>query len=94
MDFFTKPVPPDKAAIAGSVSDNRGQRLAAARVLIVGGPAHPDIAALTDSQGRYRFDGLLPGDYTVLVNASGQPQQEGKVAANLGTLAHLDFVLG
>jgi hypothetical protein len=93
MDFFVKPVPPDKAAIAGTVGDNHGKPLASAAVLIAGGPAHRDIASLTDSQGRYRFDSLLPGDYTLLVNASGHPQKEGRVAARLGGLARLDFVM-
>jgi hypothetical protein len=93
MDFFTKPVPPDKAAIAGRVDDDQGKPLAEATVLIVSGPAHRDIAALTDSQGRYRFDSLLPGDYTLMVNAFGHPQKEGKVAAKVGDLAFLDFVM-
>lgn len=91
MDPFAKPVPPDKAVIAGTVGAAEGKPLAWATVLIVGGPAHRDIAAMTDSQGRYRFDSLLPGNYTLLVNASGHPQKKGQVEAKAGALARLDF---
>ena len=93
MSFFTQPVPPDRAAIAGIVSEAGGRPVAWASVMITGGPPHRDIAASTDGQGRYRFDSLLPGQYTLLVNASGHPPKEGQVAAQAGVLAHMDFVV-
>jgi Carboxypeptidase regulatory-like domain len=93
MDIFTKPVPADKTAIAGRVGDSQDRSLASATVLIVDGPPHRDLAALTDSQGRYRFDSLIPGNYTLLVNASGHPQKQGQVAAQAGALARLDFTM-
>lgn len=94
MDFFTKPVPTGKTAIAGVVTDAAGKPLAWAAVLITGdSPAHQDIAATTNGQGQYRFDGLTPGTYTLLVNASGHASREGRVSANAGELAHLDFTV-
>ena len=94
MDLFAKAVPPDKAAIAGTVKDASGQPLPWAAVLIVGGsPVHRDIAAMTDDQGCYRFDSLIPGNYTLLVNAPGHSPKEGNVVAEAGSLARLDFVL-
>lgn len=95
MDFFTKPVPPEKTAIAGVVTNSAGKPLGWAAVLITGdSPKHMDIAATTNAEGQYRFDGLQPGAYTVMVNASGYKKQEGRVIAQRGSLAFLDFVLG
>lgn len=94
MDFFTKPVPHGQAAIAGVVTDSMGQPVAWAPVLITGdSPSHTDIAATTNPQGQYRFDGLKPGKYTLMVNASGHSPQNGQVDARAGILAHLDFQL-
>jgi len=95
MDFFAKPVPRGKAAIAGIVTDSTGNPVAWAPVLITGtSPTHQDIAATTNNQGQYRFDGLKPGKYTLMVNASGHAAQNGQVDAEAGILAHLDFRLG
>ena len=95
MDFFTKPVPPGEAAIAGVVTDSAGKPLGWAAVLITGdSPRHQDIAATTNAQGQYRFDGLQPGVYTLLVNASGFEPQDGRVTTQPGALVHLDFKLG
>lgn len=94
MDFYTKPVPAGKAAIAGVVTDAAGKALGWAAVLITGAsPQHPDIAATTNGKGQYRFDGLTPGSYTVLVNVSGHARQEKQVSAQPGQLAQLDFQL-
>src|SRR5262245_4285628 len=65
------------ASIAGTVTDRRGNPVAGAAVMITGdSPSHRDVAAVTDGQGRYRFAGLTPGHYTLLVNAAGSgPEQ-------------------
>ena len=95
MDFFTKPVPPGEAAIAGVVKDRADQPVPWAAVLISGdNVSRPDIANATNSQGQYRFDGLQPGLYILTVNASGYKPKDGHVTAQLGTLARLDFILG
>lgn len=94
MDFSAKPVAPDQAAIYGVVSDAGGKPLAWAAVLVTGNsPAHRDIAAATDGEGRYRFDSLEPGNYTLLANASGHPPKEGRVVADAGISARLDFTV-
>ncbi|MGE5463494.1 MAG: carboxypeptidase-like regulatory domain-containing protein [Syntrophothermus sp.] len=95
MDFFSKPVSPGKAAIAGVVTDSAGKSVGWATVLITGdSPTHRDIAATTNSQGQYRLDGLQPGKYTVMVNAPGLDPQTGQVNAQAGVLTHLDFKFG
>jgi hypothetical protein len=64
-------------------------------VLITGdSPSHRDLAALTDLQGGYRFDGLTPGSYTLLVNAEGRAQQTGQVSVAAGQIAELNFSWG
>jgi hypothetical protein len=89
-----RPVHETAAAIGGTVAAADGSPVAWANVLIIGdSPTHRDVAAVTDARGTFRFDGLAPGSYTLLVNAPGVPPQTGKVDAVLGTLARLDFDL-
>lgn len=58
------------AAIGGLVSDPTAAAVAGAKVELVSGLAAPRSVA-TDSEGRYRFEGLPPGEYTVRVTAPG-----------------------
>lgn len=80
--------------IAGRITTPDGRPVADAAVMIGGGsPPHPDIAALSDADGRFRFAGLPPGAYTLIVNAEGWPQQQ--VSANLtGEHTTVNIVLG
>jgi protocatechuate 3,4-dioxygenase beta subunit len=95
MDASPSPVPAGQAAIAGAVTDAQDRPVAGAAVLITGdSPSHHDIAALTNNQGRYRFDGLMPGTYTLMVNAAGYAAQTQQVQAVVGREARLDFRLG
>ena len=90
-----RPDPGGQAAISGVVTDPQGQPVPQAAVLVTGdSPSHNDIAALTNAQGRYRFDGLVPGTYTLMVNAAGHAAQTQQVQAAAGHEAHLDFRLG
>ena len=60
------------ALITGRVSQSGGQPIAGARVLYTSGPAAlPDIAALTDSTGRFSLAAPWPGDYVLEVVADG-----------------------
>jgi iron complex outermembrane receptor protein len=56
------------ASLSGTVSDPTGASVAAAKVELLGGPGGSR-ATTTDSGGRYRFEGLGPGDYTLRVTA-------------------------
>jgi iron complex outermembrane receptor protein len=94
MNVLERPVPADEAAIAGVVSDEAGEPLAWAVVSLGGAsPQHRDIGAVTDDEGRYRFDRLAPGVYTVLVNAEGYPLQHREVRTEADQLARLDIKL-
>jgi hypothetical protein len=90
----SEPSTTSTGAIAGTVNDPSQEPLAGAVVMIAGdSPAHLDIAALTDASGRYRFDNLQPGLYTLLVNAAEYPPQSGRIMVKANQIARLDFDL-
>jgi Carboxypeptidase regulatory-like domain len=52
--------------IVGTVVDARGEPVAGARVYFIEGPVPlPDIAAVTDSEGRFTLTAPAAGTYTV-----------------------------
>ncbi len=56
--------------IIGRVLTSDGAPINGAIVLFVGdSPAHDDIAAVTNDAGEFRFAGLAPGHYELLVNS-------------------------
>lgn len=57
--------------LVGVVRTTDKQPIPDARVLVVSGPTHPDIAALTNENGRFRLGGLEPGRYRIEVDAEG-----------------------
>jgi hypothetical protein len=58
--------------ITGLVRDTRGSPIKGARVYFVAGPApFPDIAALTDSGGRFSLIPPSPGTYQLEVSFEG-----------------------
>lgn len=82
------------ATITGQVSDAQGQPIAWATVMFTGdSPAHTDIAAVTDGQGRYCYTNLIPGTYTVLVNAEGYSAHIQQICAIAGQVVQLPFRL-
>ncbi|WP_214070298.1 carboxypeptidase-like regulatory domain-containing protein [Mucilaginibacter sp. dw_454] len=54
-------------SIVGSVKNQKGEVLASATVFIAGS----EKAAASDAEGRFRFNGLTPGTYQVVVNMLG-----------------------
>lgn len=52
-------------SITGIIRDANNAPLEDVNMVIVSGPSHPDIVALTDSGGRFSFENLQPGDYTL-----------------------------
>lgn len=82
------------ATITGQVTDAQGQPIAWATVMFTGAsPPHPDIAAVTDGQGQYLHTNLIPGIYTVLINAEGYPPHTQQVQAIAGQVVQLPFRL-
>jgi hypothetical protein len=83
-----------QAEITGTVRSVDGTPVPGALVALGGSsPRHPDIAIVTDAEGRYRFTGLTPGVYTVQANAAGHPQGTAEVEVRQGEPAELDVHL-
>lgn len=60
-----------RSIIRGEVTSIDGV-VAFASVLIEAAPApFPDVAALTDNDGRFSFAGVGPGTYRIVINAEG-----------------------
>ena len=57
--------------LVGVVTTTNRQPICDARVMVVSGPKHPDIAGLTNEEGRFRLGGLEPGNYRIEVDAEG-----------------------
>ncbi|AHJ97622.1 carboxypeptidase-like regulatory domain-containing protein [Hymenobacter swuensis] len=51
--------------ITGIVRDTTDAPLEDVNMIIVSGPPHPDIVAITDARGRFGFDNLRPGHYVL-----------------------------
>jgi len=69
---------PQSAELSGEVRDQRGDLVVGAEVSLAGG-ANPMRNAESDARGRFRFDGLTPGDYKLKVAAQGFAPREERV---------------
>jgi Carboxypeptidase regulatory-like domain len=78
--------------IIGIVSDQTGASVAGAKVELVNGLVVTRSAA-TDGGGRYQFEGLQSGDYTVRVTASGFQPVERRVNVTASGSAVADLRL-
>ena len=56
-------------AVFGTVKNNKGMALSAAKVILDGGRGQMEYA--TDVSGQFRITGLIPGKYTITVVAAG-----------------------
>lgn len=81
------------ATIRGQVACERGP-FGEATVALSGGPAHRDLAALTDSQGSFVLAGLLPGTYEISVHAPGHSPQTKSAQVGAAQTAVVNFQLG
>jgi len=79
-------------ALSGVISDPTGASIAGATMEIAGGVLAPR-SAVTDRQGRYRFDALQPGHYTIRVSASGFRPLERQVTLGSAGSTEADFRL-
>jgi iron complex outermembrane receptor protein len=80
------------AAVSGLVSDPTGAAVAGAKVELSSSRVGIRSAA-TDGQGRYRVEGLPPGDYTVRVTAQGFQPSERTMTVSAAESAAADFRL-
>jgi len=81
-----------QVVISGVVTDQTGAAVAGAKVELVPRQAAAR-SAVTDGEGRYRFDGLQAGDYTVRVAAPGFQSVERQVSVSTSSQADADIRL-
>jgi iron complex outermembrane receptor protein len=81
------------AALTGRVVDQTGAAVAGAKVELAGALGATRTTA-SDGEGRYRFEGLRPGEYTVRINVPGfQPMERRASLAAEDSAALIDFRL-
>lgn len=62
--------------VNGTVLDATGQPVAGATVIFTESPVPvPDVAALTDDEGKFSLAAPAPGHYELLVNAAGHAEK-------------------
>jgi hypothetical protein len=82
------------ASIVGQVMDASEGAVPGATVTITSRETGLQRAAKTDNEGRFNFPQLLPGTYSVKVEAPGfQPQQMENVVPGLGQKQTVNFIL-
>ena len=83
-----------QGAIGGTVKDPQGAVVANAPVTVRNEETNRELAATTDSEGRFRVVQLDPGNYTVTVNASGFAAfTQQRVVVEVGRVTPLDLNL-
>jgi iron complex outermembrane receptor protein len=85
----TPGVAQETSAIGGVVSDRTGASIAGARVELAGDSGASRSTA-TDGAGRYRFEGLRAGPYTVRITAQGFQPVERRVRVDAASTATAD----
>jgi len=82
------------AGLTGTVTDTSGAVIASAHVTITNQDTSIQNKAITSSAGTYSIKGLLPGRYTVAIDASGFKKAVQKdVRIEVSTAATIDFTL-
>jgi Carboxypeptidase regulatory-like domain/TonB dependent receptor len=81
-------------SVRGLVTDATGGRIAQASVAVVNMATGARDSTVTDSQGRFAFEMLPPGDYSLRVEAQGMsPETTPVVHVSVGGVAELPFRL-
>ncbi len=82
------------SAILGQVTDSSNAVVAGANVTVVNRDTELKRSAKTDEAGRFNFPQLMPGTYTVRVEAQGfEPQQADNVLSSLGQKQTVNLTL-
>lgn len=79
--------------IAGTVTDPAGAAVPNAAVTVTNGATGGSHSVTTNADGSYRVSLLKPGEYTVVVKATGFQQASVPVTVSLGTVASANVTL-
>ena len=81
------------AGIAGTILTISDQPIPDATVMIVAGPAHTDLAAITDGSGQFEFGDLTPGSNMLQVVCDGFQTVSGQVPVRARRITRCDITL-
>jgi hypothetical protein len=84
----------DTGSVSGAVFHQNGDPAAGATVRISGAALPIGRDTQTDGNGVYRFEYLLPGEYTIEVTAAGNPPVRRAAVVAIGKDTQLDVLLG
>ncbi|HZI80811.1 MAG TPA: carboxypeptidase regulatory-like domain-containing protein, partial [Vicinamibacterales bacterium] len=84
----------DTGTLSGAVFGQTGDRIADATVEISGSALPIGRDTQTDANGVYRFEYLLPGEYTVEVTAPGSPPVRRTAVVAVGKDTQVDVLIG
>jgi hypothetical protein len=84
----------DTGSVSGAVFQQNGDPAPGTAVRISGATLPLGRDTQTDGNGVYRFEYLLPGEYTVEVTAAGQPPVRRAAVVAVGKDTQLDVLLG
>lgn len=91
--LFATSLAAQTTTISGTVSDTDGGLLPGVTVTISGHAFHPTSSTVTDAAGRFRFDGLPVGEYTLHVELTGFTTYTRRVTASAGASVQVDIKL-
>jgi Fe(3+) dicitrate transport protein len=93
--LLAAPAAAQQGAIQGTVTDDRGDPIAGARVVVVHEPTGSERVIQTGERGRFSAGGLSPGEYySVHVSALGyEPAERASIPARAGAATPVDFHL-
>jgi Carboxypeptidase regulatory-like domain/TonB dependent receptor len=82
-----------RGSLTGTVNDTSGGRIASAKVVATAVDSSLERTATSDSRGEFRMDDLLPGAYTVTVNAPGMALTKSDVTVEVATVKDITVTL-
>ena len=81
------------ATLEGIVQDTQGSRIPLARIELRALESSSERQATADTRGEFRLDDLQPGDYHVIVNASGFSEARSDVAVAVGSARDVTVIM-
>src|SRR5437763_972151 len=82
-----------RGSVAGNIVDQAGAAIANADVTLSSPATGTAVTTKSNERGIYRFDAVVPGEYKVIVAASGFAKEEQPATVVLGAVAGRDFTL-
>jgi hypothetical protein len=82
-----------RGRLGGRVLGSNSRPVENAQVVVSAGPSHLDIAALTGPEGKFDFGPVVPGRYTLQVQAQNYLPQTADVTVRAGMQADATILL-